>query len=68
MGKLRQTLQKYLHNFFCENRFSQQKTRFSLKSDRESANFPTPNCENRVFADYNSENQENISQKSGVCG
>jgi hypothetical protein len=36
MGKLRQTLQKCLLNFFCENSFSRQKTRFSLESDRVS--------------------------------
>jgi hypothetical protein len=45
MGKQRQTLQKCLLKFFGENWFSQQKTRFLLKSDRE----------NREFADHNSE-------------
>jgi hypothetical protein len=45
---------KMLAQFFCENRFSLQKTRFLQKSDRVTANFPKPNHENRVFADYNS--------------
>jgi hypothetical protein len=48
-------LAKMFAQIFCKNRFSQQKTQFLLKSDWETANFPSSNCENRVFADYNSE-------------
>jgi hypothetical protein len=33
---------KMFAQIFCENRFSQQKTQFLLKSDRETANFPSP--------------------------
>jgi hypothetical protein len=46
---------KYFYHGIPKNWiFRKTFSRFLLKSDRETANFPSPNCENRVFADYNS--------------
>jgi hypothetical protein len=47
MGTQRQTLQKKLHKIFCENRFSQQKTRFSQKSERDNREKPQKSESNK---------------------
>jgi hypothetical protein len=57
MGVVRRTLRKCLQKFFCENRISGRKTRFSQKFDRIFTKFPRLNRENWIprktfFSDF----------------